>query len=93
MPVPAFAQLQRKVVCLLRHLQTELVRGLRPVFVAATREAENGEVVQREVHGSAMPKSRQIFRARNLLISCGAERRSEDFAPGFPTMNDCLPRG
>ena len=61
--------------------EPDLVRHLRHVFVAAAGEVHDDGFV---LHGSAIPKSRQIFRARNLLISVCLGTAERRFLAGFP---------
>jgi hypothetical protein len=63
------------------YLQTDFVRGLRHVFVAATGAVHDAYQL---VHGSGMPKSLQIFLARNLLISEWRGTAERRFRAGFP---------
>ncbi len=72
----------------LRHFQFHLRRHLRHVFVAAAGKLHDGELV---FHGSEIPKSRQIFRARNLLISVCLGTAERRLAAGLPHQEWSLP--
>jgi hypothetical protein len=54
---------------------------LRRVFVAASGEVLDTEFI---FHGSTIPKSRQILRARNLLISVCLGTAERRLAAGLP---------